>query len=57
MPPLLEVRGLHTEFRTDAGIVRVVDGISHVRRLTGEADPVSACFCSGELGIVAEMVA
>jgi oligopeptide/dipeptide ABC transporter ATP-binding protein len=29
MPPLLEVRGLHTEFRTGAGIVRAVDGISY----------------------------
>ena len=28
MPPLLEVRGLHTEFRTGAGRVRAVDGIS-----------------------------
>ena len=29
MPPLLEVRGLHTEFRTGAGVVRAVDGISY----------------------------
>src|SRR3984893_17126012 len=29
MPPLLEVRGLHTEFRTGAGLVRAVDGISY----------------------------
>ncbi|MDP1962563.1 MAG: ABC transporter ATP-binding protein, partial [Reyranella sp.] len=28
MPPLLEVRGLHTEFRTGAGRVPAVDGIS-----------------------------
>jgi oligopeptide/dipeptide ABC transporter ATP-binding protein len=28
MSPLLEVRGLHTEFRTGAGRVRAVDGIS-----------------------------
>ncbi len=28
MPPLLEVKGLHTEFRTGAGRVRAVDGIS-----------------------------
>jgi oligopeptide/dipeptide ABC transporter ATP-binding protein len=29
MPALLEVRGLHTEFRTGAGLVRAVDGISY----------------------------
>ena len=29
MPPLLEVRELHTEFRTGAGVVRAVDGISY----------------------------
>ncbi|MBV9252169.1 MAG: ABC transporter ATP-binding protein [Acetobacteraceae bacterium] len=29
MPPLLDVRDLHTEFRTGAGIVRAVDGISY----------------------------
>ncbi len=29
MPPLLEVLALHTEFRTGAGIVRAVDGISY----------------------------
>jgi len=29
MPPLLEVRGLHTEFTTGAGLVRAVDGISY----------------------------
>ncbi|MFO1160907.1 MAG: ABC transporter ATP-binding protein [Reyranellaceae bacterium] len=28
MPPLLEVRGLHTEFRTGTGTVRAVDGVS-----------------------------
>src|SRR5688572_18288759 len=27
--PLLEVRNLHTEFRTGAGLVRAVDGISY----------------------------
>ena len=29
MPPLLEVRGLHTEFRTGAGLVHAVDGVSY----------------------------
>jgi oligopeptide/dipeptide ABC transporter ATP-binding protein len=29
VPPLLEVKGLHTEFRTGAGTVRAVDGISY----------------------------
>jgi ABC-type dipeptide/oligopeptide/nickel transport system ATPase component len=29
LPPLLEVRNLHTEFRTGAGVVPVVDGISY----------------------------
>src|SRR5436190_17080475 len=29
MPPLLEVRALHTEFRTGAGLVRAVDGVSY----------------------------
>jgi oligopeptide transport system ATP-binding protein len=29
LPPLLEIRDLHTEFRTGAGIVRAVDGVSY----------------------------
>src|ERR1700747_1434761 len=29
LAPLLEVKDLHTEFRTGAGIVRAVDGISY----------------------------
>src|SRR5690349_4344219 len=29
MGALLEVRGLHTEFRTGAGLVRAVDGVSY----------------------------
>src|ERR1700679_687365 len=29
MPALLDVRDLHTEFRTGAGIVRAVDGVSY----------------------------
>ncbi len=29
MPPLLEIHDLHTEFRTGAGVIRAVDGISY----------------------------
>lgn len=29
MSPLLEIRDLHTEFRTGAGVVRAVDGVSY----------------------------
>jgi len=29
LAPLLEVKDLHTEFRTGAGLVRAVDGISY----------------------------
>jgi len=29
LPPLLEIKDLHTEFRTGAGIVRAVDGVSY----------------------------
>ena len=29
MPALLDIRDLHTEFRTSAGVVRAVDGISY----------------------------
>jgi len=29
LPPLLEVKDLHTEFRTGAGMVRAVDGVSY----------------------------
>jgi oligopeptide transport system ATP-binding protein len=29
LPPLLDIRDLHTEFRTGAGVLRAVDGISY----------------------------
>ena len=45
MPPLLEVRELHTEFRTGAGVVRAVDGISY----TVEAGETVAIV--GEIGL------
>jgi oligopeptide/dipeptide ABC transporter ATP-binding protein len=44
MPPLLEVKGLHTEFRTRAGVVRAVDGISYT------VDPGETVAIVGESG-------
>src|ERR1051326_5089627 len=44
VPPLREVKELHTEFRTGAGIVRAVDGISY----TG--DPGETVAIVGESG-------
>ena len=44
MPPLLEVKDLHTEFRTGAGIVRAVDGISY------SVDPGETIAIVGESG-------
>jgi ABC-type dipeptide/oligopeptide/nickel transport system ATPase component len=29
LAPLLEIKDLHTEFRTGAGVVRAVDGVSY----------------------------
>jgi len=44
MPPLLEVRELRTEFRTGAGVVRAVDGISYT------VDPGETVAIVGESG-------
>jgi len=44
LPPLLEVRNLRTEFRTGAGIVRAVDGISYT------VDPGETVAVVGESG-------
>jgi len=44
LPPLLEVKGLRTEFRTGAGIVRAVDGISYT------VDPGETVAIVGESG-------
>ena len=44
MPPLLEVRNLRTEFRTGAGLVRAVDGISYT------VDPGETVAIVGESG-------
>ena len=44
MPPLLDVRTLRTEFRTGAGLVRAVDGISYT------VDPGETVAVVGESG-------
>ena len=44
MPPLLEVNDLHTEFRTGAGVVRAVDGVSYT------VDPGETVAIVGESG-------
>src|SRR3954454_14990322 len=44
VPPLLEVKELHTQFRTGAGIVRAVDGISYT------VDPGETVAIVGESG-------
>src|SRR3982075_2002058 len=44
LPPLLEVKDLHTEFRTGAGLVRAVDGVSYT------VDPGETIAIVGESG-------
>jgi oligopeptide/dipeptide ABC transporter ATP-binding protein len=44
LPPLLEVRDLRTEFRTGAGVVRAVDGVSYA------VDPGETVAVVGESG-------
>src|SRR6266436_7796226 len=44
VPPLLEVKELHTEFRTGAGVVHAVDGISYT------VDPGETIAVVGESG-------
>jgi len=44
LPPVLEVRNLRTEFRTGAGVVRAVDGISYA------VDPGETVAVVGESG-------
>src|SRR5437764_14278646 len=44
LPPLLEVKDLHTEFRTGAGVVRAVDGSSYT------VDPGETVAIVGESG-------
>ena len=44
MPALLDVRNLHTEFRTGAGLVRAVDGMSYT------VDPGETVAIVGESG-------
>jgi len=44
VPPLLEVKDLHTEFRTGAGVVRAVDGVSYT------VDPGETVAIVGESG-------
>src|SRR5246127_2193424 len=44
LPPLLEVKELHTEFRTGAGVMRAVDGVSYT------VDPGETVAIVGESG-------
>src|SRR5260221_1004312 len=44
LAPLLEVKDLHTEFRTGAGVVRAVDGVSYT------VDPGETVAIVGESG-------
>ncbi len=57
MAPLLEVRDLRTEFRTDDGIVRAVDGVSfsidpgQVLGIVGESGCGKSVTCLTIMGL------
>jgi len=44
LAPLLEIKNLHTEFRTGAGVVRAVDGVFVTLESIGTSPLSSSCF-------------